>query len=91
MPTQYVVYKRESGSTKVRCRDGKYRTWKDCKGFGALRTCVSLHSHAGANRAMNSAFNSSDKVKSAGYISSSELSKDESFTARAIKRNRDPS
>jgi len=38
---------------------------------------------------MKSAINNG--AKAAGYISSSELSKDESFTARAIKRGNDPS
>jgi len=87
--TVYVVWKRQERKTLVRLRSGKWSTWKNSKGFGALRTCVSLHSRNGAERLMKSAINNG--AKAAGYISSSELSKDESFTARAIKRGNDPS
>lgn len=89
MASVYVVWKRQDGRTTVRLRNGTWAKWKDSKGFGALRTCVSLHSRRGAERIMNSAINRG--AKAAGYISSSDLSKDESFSARAIKRNRDPS
>lgn len=88
MSAVYVVYKRAGGNTLVRLRNGKWATWKNSKGFGALQTCVSLHSRAGAERIMKTVVRGD--AKGAGYISSSNLSKEESYLARAIKHNRNP-
>ena len=48
----FIFWNEEEGKAKVRCHDGKFRTYGESKGFGSknIKECMSLHSIGACKR-----------------------------------------
>jgi hypothetical protein len=85
MRDTYIFWVVDGDCSKVRCNDGNYRKFKDTKGYGALKECISLHTKRGGERLMKTTMY--DKC---GYIITTHFSENKG-DSESIKHNRIPS